>query len=147
MRQLLFQVSSHDKLPVPTMEVAMLYRTRVELALHVWENFTSDQVLVKFSPAAGKGVIISHVTFFVHVIYMRCLEQLALSFVLQAAYCSLSRLYFEAKCIEALNMPGGQPEANRRPTGAFSETSCIARPTQARKSKEKCLVHRMFLLF
>jgi hypothetical protein len=144
MKQLLFQVRSHDKLQVSTMEIEMLCRTRVELALNGWENFTSDQVLVKFSPTAGKGVIISRVTFFVHVIVSQCFEQLALNFVFQAAYCSLSKPRCAVKCIEALNMPGGLPEAYRRPTEALSEANCIARSTQTRKLRRECLIHRNF---
>jgi hypothetical protein len=101
-------------------------------------------VLVKFSPTAGKGVIISRVTFFVHVIIVRRFEQLALGFVLQAAYCSLSKPHCEAKCIEALNMPGGLPEAYQRPTGAPSEANGVARPTRTRKLRRKCLIRRNF---
>ena len=97
----------------------MLYRTRVKLAMHSWVKSSWDQVLVQFSPTAGKGVIISRVTFFVHVIIVRCFEHLALSFVLQTAYYSLLKSRCEANCIEALSMPGGPLEAHWRPIGVL----------------------------
>jgi hypothetical protein len=100
------------------MEVAMLQGTSLDQDCKTQKifYFGSDQVLVHFTPGAGKrvylrlsGVKLSAYATSVLFPSPSC----ALGFILQTLYRTLSRLRYEANCQGALTMP----EAYWRPLG------------------------------